>query len=34
MTAFEPLAANIVFFSLLVLGGVAIFLLEKYVRVD
>ncbi|MFO7583475.1 MAG: MraY family glycosyltransferase [Anaerolineales bacterium] len=34
MISFEPLTANIVFFSLLALGGLAIFLLEKYVRVE
>jgi len=34
MTSFDPLTANIVFFSLLALGGVAIFLLEKNVQVE
>lgn len=34
MTAFEPLAANLVFFSLIGLGAVGIFLLEKHARME
>ncbi len=34
MTAFEPLAANLVFFSLIGLGAVGIFLLEKRARME
>jgi hypothetical protein len=34
MISFSPVLANIVFFGLIALGGLAIFLLEVYVKID